>query len=424
MRKLIFPPDTLVKFPSVMGDGSDGTVIISANTDLARDMYYENLTINSGIILNTKGFRIYVRGTTINKGTISNSGVSASGVTGGSGAPAGTLPSSGDGGDAGSGNYSDGKMGGSVINSLGGSGGYGDIGGFSNGGAPGSVVAPTSTFGNVKDFISAISGKTSGQPFIKGHIRLDKTANENFSNNLWASITYSSATIDDGAIVKFTASDSNYIVKRTGLYLLKLHTVFVANATGLRGTMIKLNGSDVVGGGTVVSTTPTGVATVDFSIVLKLSLNDKLNFLAYQSSGATLAITGATADITRSFVSISLLSDDSVSFVGGSGGGGAGGRDFVTAGGGGGGGGTLLLASNILDNTDGSIEALGGSGADGVGVNAPGGGGGGGGLVILVYSTLSDGNISVAGGSGGLNGDGGASGEDGAVGQIIKVKAL
>ena len=56
------------------GDGSDGSVTISANTDLTRDMFYSSLTVNTTITLNTKGYRIFCSGTITNNGTIANKG--------------------------------------------------------------------------------------------------------------------------------------------------------------------------------------------------------------------------------------------------------------------------------------------------------------------------------------------------------------
>lgn len=424
MRRIIYPPDTLVKFPSIMGDGSDGSVTISVNTTLTRDMYYENLTINEGIVLTCAGFKPYVRNVLKNRGTIRNNGTAASGITGGAGAPAGSLTSGGTGGNGGSGSYSDGSIGGSVVNALGGNGGAGGIGDFSNGGVAGSAVSPTSGFGSARDFVAALTGKTTGQPFIKGHFRVDLTANQNVNNNIWSPITFSTAVVDDGAIVLFTAFSSNHIVKRAGLYLVRAHLSFAANAVGLRGIKIQVNSADVAGGGYTTTPAATGISPLDFSIILKLTVNDIINILAFQTSGATLALSGLTADITRSSFSATLLSDDSVSFAGGAGGGGGGGRDFVTAGGGGGGGGTLLIAANIIDNAGGIIESLGGAGGNGVTGAAAGGGGGGGGLIVLVYSILNDGTISAAGGAGGLKGNGTASGEAGSIGQIVKVKAL
>ncbi len=43
------------------GDGSDGTVVISSNTTLTSDMYYENLTISNNAVLKPGGYRIFVR---------------------------------------------------------------------------------------------------------------------------------------------------------------------------------------------------------------------------------------------------------------------------------------------------------------------------------------------------------------------------
>jgi len=48
---------------TVYGTGADGTVVISADTTLTTDMNYKNLTINSGVILKTNGFRVFVQGT-------------------------------------------------------------------------------------------------------------------------------------------------------------------------------------------------------------------------------------------------------------------------------------------------------------------------------------------------------------------------
>ena len=52
------------------GSGVDGTVVVSADTSLSRDMYYANLTINSGAHLNTNGFRVFVSNTLTLNGSI------------------------------------------------------------------------------------------------------------------------------------------------------------------------------------------------------------------------------------------------------------------------------------------------------------------------------------------------------------------
>jgi len=52
-----------LSFDFIFGSGSDGDVTISSNTNLTRDMFYDNLTITgSNIWLNPAGFRIFVKG--------------------------------------------------------------------------------------------------------------------------------------------------------------------------------------------------------------------------------------------------------------------------------------------------------------------------------------------------------------------------
>lgn len=67
---------------SVYGTGSDGTVVIASNTSLSRDMYYNNLTINSNSHLNTNGFKVFVKNTLTVNGSIGiNAGVTVSNAT-------------------------------------------------------------------------------------------------------------------------------------------------------------------------------------------------------------------------------------------------------------------------------------------------------------------------------------------------------
>jgi len=63
------------------GDGTDGDITISVDTTLTRDMYYNNLTINSGKILYPVGFKIFVKGTLTVNGTINFNGANGSNGT-------------------------------------------------------------------------------------------------------------------------------------------------------------------------------------------------------------------------------------------------------------------------------------------------------------------------------------------------------
>src|SRR3990167_7479350 len=146
------------------GDGSDGDVVISSNTTLTADKYYNNLTVDSGFTLNPGGYRIFVKGTATINGTIARNGVAGgNGNTNGTAGTAGTALADGylkgslAGGAGGAGGVSSdgaaGTAGGNTTNSLGsngsagGSGGKGGVGGNAGGaaGAGGTATASSVT---------------------------------------------------------------------------------------------------------------------------------------------------------------------------------------------------------------------------------------------------------------------------------------
>lgn len=183
------------------GDGSDGNVTISSNTTLTRDMYYNNLTVNTTIVLNTGGFRIFVKDTLTNAGTIRNNGtvgntvgdttntpggaqgtLSGGGYGGGGPSDLGVVASGGGGGGivaiyaknivntgtiqanggagvaggtaSGFGSSSAGTAGENKSPSKGGNGGSGNTTGGSNGGAGGTATASNQS---LRDMVTSIT---------------------------------------------------------------------------------------------------------------------------------------------------------------------------------------------------------------------------------------------------------------------------
>jgi len=152
------------------GDASDGTVTIYSNTTLTRDMYYDDLTIDNTFTLTTAGFKVFVKGTLTNNGTIDNSGsagANASGITAGAGGaatPEGTLLGSEAGGAGGNGSAAGGGSAGSAgtayepvigpAGAAGGGGGSSDNGG-SPGGGGGAAGAKTAAVTSLLDIWSA-----------------------------------------------------------------------------------------------------------------------------------------------------------------------------------------------------------------------------------------------------------------------------
>lgn len=95
---------------ALFGDGSDGDAVISADTSLTADMQYQNLTVATGVTVNTDGFIVRVRGTLTLDGTATlrcrgavgqNGNGGANGRNGGNGGAAASLGGGGQGGKGG-----------------------------------------------------------------------------------------------------------------------------------------------------------------------------------------------------------------------------------------------------------------------------------------------------------------------------------
>lgn len=117
--------------PEYFGYGGDGDVTISADTTLTKDMYYNNLTINSTKVLNPNGYRIFVKETLTNNGIIrSNGGNGGNGNGGGNAYDQYSVQQysiGGTGGSAGSAANTQGSMKASKAGVGGGTGGNGSV---------------------------------------------------------------------------------------------------------------------------------------------------------------------------------------------------------------------------------------------------------------------------------------------------------
>jgi len=110
----------------LFGNGVDGTVVISTNTFLSRDMYYDTLTVSASVTLFTNGFRLFVKNTLTNNGTV--------------GMPAGVAQTTA-------------VLAGTVLTRIDGTGGF--SAGSSIDSANSSGTLPV---GNVKDYDSLLNG--------------------------------------------------------------------------------------------------------------------------------------------------------------------------------------------------------------------------------------------------------------------------
>ncbi len=177
-----------LQYVNEFGDGSDGDVTIAAPTTLARNMFYNSLTMTGANDITTAGYRVYVKNTLTrsaastgkfkNNGSVGGNGVtpgsdlSAAGGAAGTIAAAVTLPSTGAAGAGGTGRGvatagtfiagDAGAAGGSTTNSINttstvtaGAGGNSTGGGAGTGGAAGAAGATTQTVAMPRDLTAA-----------------------------------------------------------------------------------------------------------------------------------------------------------------------------------------------------------------------------------------------------------------------------
>lgn len=135
-------------FHSIFGDGKDGDVTISTTVTLARDMFYNNLTVSAGGILNTAGFRIFVKNTLTTSGGGKIQFIGNTGTNGPGGAGAAAIADGSIAGSAAGGNNA--TNGTNVTNAFGGAGGGGGTGTSGSPGSGGTVTAPAATLGDIR----------------------------------------------------------------------------------------------------------------------------------------------------------------------------------------------------------------------------------------------------------------------------------
>jgi hypothetical protein len=259
---------------SWFGTGIDGNVTISVNTTLAADMYYNNLTVNNGITLNTGGFRIFVMNTLTNNGVIARNGNNAVGATAGAALSAGTLSGT-VAGVAGATN-ANGTAGNSVAaNSIGVSGTAGSASGTGRtGGAAGTAVAPTAVNGGANQIRCPVFGIM--QRIAGTTTQLASSASSGSSASSAATVT-GGASGSPGGIVVVVA---NII---TGSGVISANGGNGGNATGTTGSagggpgspggvvFVLYNANTMTGG--ITSTGGTGGTAIGSGVVGGSGLN-------------------------------------------------------------------------------------------------------------------------------------------------------
>jgi hypothetical protein len=147
------------------GDGSDGNVTISSNTTLTSDMYYDVLIINTGVTLNTGGYRVFCKTSLTTNGT---GKIIRDGVDGGNGADGVGRTSPGAGGTPGAA-LADGTIQGALAGEPGGIGGNGGLASKGSDGTAGDAgVNETTSLGD--DGVAGAAGGNGGNIGFGGSV--------------------------------------------------------------------------------------------------------------------------------------------------------------------------------------------------------------------------------------------------------------
>lgn len=339
---------------SIYGDGSDLTTVITAGVTLNRDKFYEDMTVNSGVIVNTNGYRLFVNGTLTNAGTIRHNG--GNGGNGTNGANGGDGRAGGAGGSAG------------AIAAAGSlpAGEDGKVGGAGGDGAGSDAVGGSGTAGTAGDSVAKSVGSAgvAGAGGGTGGLTPDRAGGP---------------AGGAGAAGSQTGTVFNKIRNATSAYMLIDHQPSISQLLGSSGS-----GGSGGGGG--------GSGSVGIS-----------------GDGGGGGGGGGGSGASGGFVSIfakTLINSGTISANGGNGGNGANGGNANSGtgnecGGGGGGGagsggsgGVVVLVYGSLTNT-GTISANGGS-----------------------AGTIGTGGNGANGGNAGINGSAGNAGASGVVIQL------
>ena len=231
--------DYLITASRIFGNGSDGDVTLSGTTTLSRDMYYDNLTINASITVNTAGYRIFVRNTldiSAGSGVVMRN----NGSDGGNGTAPTNETNGGDGavGTAGPASATGSLLGGPA----------GGVGGLGNTGQTQSVAAGAGGAGGINNITNCVRTYTASNGARGGTGSLDGGSAGSATATSTAGVSGGSAGTN---LISITNADLTFIIAMRDFFSTGSGAPALYPATGAAG------GGGGSGGGYVITGGPT-----------------------------------------------------------------------------------------------------------------------------------------------------------------------
>jgi hypothetical protein len=150
-----------------------------------------------------------------------------------------------------------------------------------------------------------MTGQTLGSPSTAAFAAVKRAANQTgVLNNTFTPITFDTLVEDSlGTQFDLAGNPTRLTCKQPGVYSIRASAAFAGNGTGTRTVYIRVNGTVYYGSSAYV---PHATNIVKFSTMdhIRLALNDYVESVVYEDSGATLSLTAGEDSLGLSFVKV------------------------------------------------------------------------------------------------------------------------
>lgn len=106
-------------------------------------------------------------------------------------------------------------------------------------------------------------------------------------------------TLDEPLVGDITFASDAFTVQRPGIYMIDGRITYATNSNGNRTATPFINGAQPSGVGQLVQHTGGNSTPVPFALTIRLAAGDVIDLRGWQSSGATINMSGASMNITR-----------------------------------------------------------------------------------------------------------------------------
>jgi len=137
------------------------------------------------------------------------------------------------------------------------------------------------------------------------HARAFHNANQSIVTATQTAVALNSERFDTDTIHDNVTNNSRLTCKTAGSYLIAGTLSYANNTTGRRQCAIRLNGTTFIAGITVTAATGASETLLTCSTLYNLAVNDYVELMAFQDSGAGLNVTTA-ANYTPEFMMVRL----------------------------------------------------------------------------------------------------------------------